>query len=125
MGLPVVLTDGPDAALAISVEALSTARLADMRALGSLSLALTARRAETLKARVYDEDIARIEVPASEGLQWIQALADPADYLNSPMKGPLSSLRGGSADLHRLAIALVKSARLLPAAASGSAPQCR
>ena len=103
--------------MAISVESLTTARLSDMRALGDLSLALTARRAETLKARVYDEDIARISVPGSEGLQWIQALADPADDLNTPMKGPLTSLRGGSADLHRLAIALVKSARLLPAAA--------
>lgn len=117
MGLPVVLTCGEEAALAIAVESLTGARLSDMRALGNLSLALTARRADTLKARVYDEDIARVTVPESEGLDWIQALADPADDLNTPMKGPLSSQRGGSADLHRLAIALVKSARLLPAAA--------
>ncbi|MBY6066158.1 GTP cyclohydrolase II [Leisingera aquaemixtae] len=117
MGLPVVLTDGGEGALAIAVEALTEARLSDMRSLGPLSLALTARRAETLKARVYDEDTARVCVPEAEGLNWIQALADPADDLNTPMKGPLSSQRGGSADLHRLAIALAKSARLLPAAA--------
>ncbi|NSY40303.1 GTP cyclohydrolase II [Leisingera sp. ANG59] len=117
MGLPVVLSDGNEAALAIAVEALSETRLSDMRALGPLSLALTARRADTLKARVYDEDTARVPVPVSEGLNWIQALADPADDLNTPMKGPLSSLRGGNADLHRLAIALVKSARMLPSAA--------
>ncbi|MBY6135788.1 GTP cyclohydrolase II [Nocardioides marinus] len=117
MGLPVVLSGGGSAALAIAVEALSEPRLAEMRALGDLSLALTARRAETLKARVYDEDISRVTVPADEGLTWIQSLADPADDLNVPLKGPLTSLRGGSADLHRLAIALVKSARLLPAAA--------
>lgn len=49
-------------------------------------------------------------------MSWIQALADPADDLNTPMKGPLISLREGPADLHRLSIALVKSARLLPAA---------
>lgn len=116
MGLPVVLTNGSEAALAIAVEALTEARLSDMRNLGPLSLALTARRAETLKARVYDKDTARVAVPESEGLNWIQALADPADDLNSPMKGPLSSLRGGNADLHRLAIALAKSARLLPSA---------
>ncbi|UWQ79119.1 GTP cyclohydrolase II [Leisingera sp. S132] len=117
MGLPVVLTAGRDAALAIAVETLTEARLSEMHSLGKLSLALTARRAETLKARVYDEDTARVAVPVSEGLAWIQALADPADDLNTPMKGPLSSLREGNAELHRLAIALVKSARLLPAAA--------
>ncbi|WP_291729011.1 GTP cyclohydrolase II [Leisingera sp. F5] len=117
MGLPVVLSDGPEAALAIAVESLTDARLADMRFLGVPTLALTARRAETLKARVYDADTARIIVPGTEDLKWIQSLADPADDLNTPMKGPLSSQRGGNADLHRLAIALVKSARLLPAAA--------
>ncbi|MDC0659114.1 GTP cyclohydrolase II [Leisingera sp. SS27] len=116
MGLPVVLTNGSEAALAIAVEALTDARLSDLRSLGPLSLALTARRAKTLKARVYDEDTARVEVPASEGRKWIQALADPSGDLDTPMKGPLSSVRGGSADLHRLAIALAKSARMLPAA---------
>ncbi|OED46022.1 GTP cyclohydrolase II [Rhodobacteraceae bacterium (ex Bugula neritina AB1)] len=117
MGLPVVLTNGGEAALAIAVETLTETRLSEMRALGPLDLALTARRAETLKARVYDTDIARVNVPMSEGLAWVQSLADPANDLNTPMKGPLSSLRDGSSELHRLAIALVKSARLLPAAA--------
>ncbi|MDE4132338.1 GTP cyclohydrolase II [Phaeobacter sp. QD34_3] len=116
MGLPVVLKGGGTAALAMAVESLSADRLADLRALGPVSLALTARRAETLKARAYDGDLARIEVPDKATLDWIQALADPADDLNTPMKGPLASLRAGPADLHRLAIALVKSARLLPAA---------
>jgi GTP cyclohydrolase II len=116
MGLPVVLEGGDSAALAIAVESLTPERLTELLSLGPVSLALTARRAETLKARAYDEDLARIQVPAQASLQWIQALADPADDLNTPMKGPLTSLRDGSADLHRLAIALVKSARLLPAA---------
>jgi GTP cyclohydrolase II len=116
MGLPVVVTSADSAALAIAVESLSETRLQDMRTLGELSLVVTARRAETLKARVYDGDIARVSIPDSEGLRWVQSLADPADDLNVPMKGPLNSQRGGTADLHRLAIALVKSARLLPAA---------
>ena len=63
MGLPVILTTSDTAILAIAVESLSAARLADLRDLGPVSLALTARRAATLKARVYDEDIARITVP--------------------------------------------------------------
>ena len=116
MGLPVVLTAGGEAALAVSAETLTADRLAGLRELGTPVLALTARRAETLKARVYDEDVARIALPEDADRRWIEALADPADDLNTPMKGPLSSLRDGSADLHRLAIALVKSARLLPAA---------
>ncbi|MCA2006246.1 GTP cyclohydrolase II [Tritonibacter mobilis] len=115
MGLPVILTTGDTAILAIAVESLSAARLADLRDLGQVSLALTARRAATLKARVYDEDIARITVPTDVELGWIEAIADPADDLQTPMKGPLTSARSGDATLPRLAIALVKSARLLPA----------
>lgn len=116
MGLPVVLTCGNEGALAISAETLTAARLADMRAIGTPILALTARRAETLKARAYDGDVARIALPQDADRRWIEALADPSDDLNTPMKGPLTSLRDGSAELHRLAISLVKSARLLPAA---------
>jgi GTP cyclohydrolase II len=116
MGLPVVLTGTDGAALAVAVETLSPGRLAALAALGPLTLALTARRAETLKARAYDGDLARITVPQGASLSWLQALADPADDLRVPMKGPLNTLRGGSADLHRLALALAKSSHLLPAA---------
>ncbi|ATG37237.1 GTP cyclohydrolase II [Phaeobacter piscinae] len=116
MGLPVVLTTPDQAILALAVEPLDTKRLASLRALGPIALTVTARRAETLKARVYDGDIARIAVPASADLTWIQAVADPADDLRTPMKGPLRSVRDGDAELHRLAIALTKSARLLPTA---------
>ncbi|WP_405108863.1 GTP cyclohydrolase II [Phaeobacter sp. BS52] len=116
MGLPVVLTTPDQAILALAVEPLDTKRLASLRALGPIALTVTARRAETLKARVYDGDIARIAVPSSADLSWIQAVSDPADDLRTPMKGPLRSDRDGDAELHRLAIALTKSARLLPAA---------
>ena len=63
LGLPVVLVGGGQAALAVAVEALTADRLADLRSLGPMDLALTARRAETLKARAYDGDLARIAVP--------------------------------------------------------------
>lgn len=116
MGLPVVLTNGAEAAIAIAAESLAEARLQDLRGIGPVTLALTARRAKTLKAHAYDGDTARIAVPQDAALSWIQALADPADDLSTPMKGPLESQREGRADLHRLAIALTKSARLLPAA---------
>ncbi|APG48602.1 GTP cyclohydrolase II [Phaeobacter porticola] len=116
MGLPVVLTAPDSAVLALAVEPLDSARLNSVRALGPVSLTVTARRAETLKARIYDDDIARIELPSDAQLDWVQAIADPSDDLKTPMKGPLRSHRDGDVALHRLAIALVKSARLLPAA---------
>ena len=116
MGVPVVLAGAGSAALAVAVEALESHRLAALRVLGRPELALTARRAETLKTPVYDGDLVRVAVPAGAGLDWISALADPVDDLRLPLKGPLRTLRDGDAGLHRAALALVKSARLLPAA---------
>ncbi|UOA25567.1 GTP cyclohydrolase II [Pseudosulfitobacter sp. DSM 107133] len=116
MGVPVVLT-GDGAALMLAAETLSPQRLADVLALGGTPvLAITARRAETLKARAYDRDLARLTLPDDASLAWVQAIADPADDLRSPMKGPLVSARGGNTLAHRAALALCKSARLLPAA---------
>lgn len=116
MGLPVVLAEGAAGALVAAAETLGAGRLAALRALGRPVLALTARRAETLKARAYDGDLARIPLPDGMGADWIAALADPARDLSDPMKGPLIATREGGAGLHRAALGLVKSASLLPAA---------
>lgn len=117
MGVPIVLTGGESAALVLAAETLEAQRLADVRALGGDAvLAITARRAETLKARAYDGDLARVELPPDATLAWVLGVADPADDLKTPMKGPLISQRGGAADLHRTALKLAKTARLLPAA---------
>ncbi|MDE3121993.1 MAG: GTP cyclohydrolase II [Paracoccaceae bacterium] len=117
MGVPVLLAGSGGTILAVAAETLDAGRLAALRAMGGdLALAITVWRAETLKARAYDGDMARILIPPSAGLPWIRAVADPADDLSTPMKGPFTSLRDGPADLHRAAIRLVKSAQLLPAA---------
>jgi GTP cyclohydrolase II len=116
MGVPVVLEEAGEAVLFAAVETLGAARLAALRDLGAPDLVLTARRAETLKARVYDGDVARVVVPPEAGLDWIAGVADPADDMQKPMKGPLETRRGGSAGLQRLAVRLCKAARLLPAA---------
>ena len=116
MGVPAVLTGGGAGVLVVAAEVLAAGRLAAMRRLGVPVLVITARRAETLKARAYDGDLARVLVPSDAGLVWVQAVADPADDLRAPMKGPLRSMRDGAAGLHRAALALCKSARLLPAA---------
>ena len=114
MGVPIVLDGG---AIVLAAETLSAPRLAAVRALGGDPvLAITSRRAETLKARAYDGDVARISLPRDVTLAWVQSIADPADDLRAPMKGPLQTQRDGGADMHRAAIALMKAARLLPAA---------
>ena len=112
MGVPVILGE----LLVLSAETLTERRLADVMALdGETVLAITARRAQTLKAHAYDGELSRIVLPADVTLKWVHGVADPADDLAVPMKGPLVAARGGSAAAHATAIALAKSARLLPA----------
>ncbi|WP_127115706.1 GTP cyclohydrolase II [Shimia sediminis] len=117
MGVPILITGSGEAVLALAVETLDSVRLKDVLDLGAEPvLTITSRRAETLKARAYDGDLARIRLPQDADLAWVRGIADPADDLSKPMKGPLSTQRDGGADLHRAAIRIVKSARLLPAA---------
>ena len=112
MGVPVVLGD----LLVAAAETVTAARLAQMQGMGHLALVITAWRADTLKARAYDGDIARLRLPKDANLAWVRAVADPADDLRTPMKGPFESLRNGDVRFHRSAIALAKAARLLPSA---------
>ena len=114
MGVPVVLSDGQNGLLAIPAETLDAVRLADIQSLGQTVVVITARRASTLKARAYDGQVARVQLPEHANLAWVKALADPADDLRVPMKGPLVSQREGDAGLHILAIVLAKTAQLLP-----------
>ena len=116
LGLPVVLIEGDRRALIAAAEGLQEDRLTALRALGRPVLALTARRAETLRTIPYDGDLVRIAIPAEADAGWISAASDPKDDLSRPMKGPFATLRDGDATIHRTAIQLVKSARLLPAA---------
>ncbi|MDW4498341.1 GTP cyclohydrolase II [Sulfitobacter sp. D35] len=118
MGLPVVL-DGEDGtgSLVLAAETVSDARLGDVLTVGQIPvIAITARRAQTLKAMIYDGDLARVRIPPDATGRWVRALADPADDLRVPLKGPLTCDRGGDVSAHRVAILLAKAARLLPAA---------
>ncbi len=116
MGVPIVLL-GERSVLVLAAETMPAQRLTDLLALGGDPvLAITARRAQTLNARAYDGDLARVLLPSDATPRWVQAVADPADDLRSPMKGPLSCTRGGDATPHSAALQLIKTARLLPAA---------
>lgn len=116
IGLPVVLRRGGEVALVAAAEALSAERLDAMAGDGRATLLLTARRAETLKIRVYDADMARLPLAPPVTRAGLMAMADPAGDLATPMKGPFTPLRGGDTELSRAALALVKTARTLPAA---------
>ncbi|HUS54066.1 MAG TPA: GTP cyclohydrolase II [Thermohalobaculum sp.] len=118
IGAPVALTSASGGALVIAAETLSQARLTALRAAVPevLDLAISHRRAETLRARAYDGDLARIAVPPDADAAWVLATADPSRDLATPLKGPYATRRDGPSDLHALALALAKQARLLPAA---------
>jgi len=116
LGVPVLVLGTESAALVVAVESLRDDRLRALRGEHlPIQLALTARRAATLHVPAYDGDLVRITVPDDADLRWLNACADPADDLDVPMKGPFKTLRGGSADVARAGIALVKRAHLLPA----------
>lgn len=114
IGLPVAI----GGYLAVGAEAVSPARLAAMQALGRPMLALTARRAGTLKIVPYDGDLARVALPFDADADWVRAMADPARDMATPLKTGMRALRDdpAAAVAARAALALAKAARLLPAA---------
>ena len=116
LGLAVALRHGTGGTLIIAADGLHDQALSDARTLGAPQLAITAQRAHTLRARVYDSDLARLEIESGADADWISAVIDPKDDLQYPMKGPFREVRGGDAVPARAALDLMKSARLLPAA---------
>ncbi len=118
MGVPVVLGAGDGAAAIVAAaETLQPDRLADLRRLHTHPvLAITLRRAETLKARAYSDHVARVLIPPDADCAWVRNVADPSDDLSLPLKGPLATRREGDERLSRMALSLCKAARLLPSA---------
>ena len=117
IGAPIVVVSSGIGAVAMSSEMISAKRLAALRGVSdTLDLVITSRRAETLKARAYDCDVARLVLDSEMSFERVHAITDPAFALSHPMLGPFQSRRGGDASAHRLAIRLVRNARLLPSA---------
>jgi len=115
IGLPVIIHDTLGTAEIVAIETCPITRLQTFLDDDTSSMALTRWRADTLKIRCYDDDIVRVSLKGNTGPDWVYSVADPSRDLASPMKGPISSFRAGSADLARLAIRLARKARLLPA----------
>ena len=98
-----------------SVETLSPARATLLLSRAGACLAVTARRAATLRARAYDGDVARIAPPPGADPAWARGTADPTADLSRPLRGPFDALRGGDASDARAGVALARAAQLLPA----------
>lgn len=122
IGAPVIVIDGGVAVIAICAELITDERLDSLRSLGPVEVVVTSRRATTLKARAYDDDLARISVRDDMRAADVTAIADPSLALASPLLGPFVTARGGDAAAHRAAVRLAKSARLLPAVVAVALP---
>jgi len=116
LGLPVGLRLDGSVLVMLAAEGLQPARMAALRQMGAPTMVITDWRADTLKARAYDGDIARLVVPGDADAAWVRAVAEPATDLETPLLGPFASLRDGDAAPARLAVRLAKAAHLLPAA---------
>ncbi|GMG80889.1 GTP cyclohydrolase II [Paralimibaculum aggregatum] len=118
IGAPIALTGASGGALVLAAETVTDRRLAELRALApdALDLAISHRRAETLRARAYDGALARVALGPLDDARFIRATADPSLDLATPLKGPYRTRREGTAELHALALLLAKQARILPAA---------
>jgi len=119
LGTPVVLTCGAQAALVVAVEMLSPERHA---ALGQLNLpcelALSRYRFDGMGlGGLPQEAVLCLSLSGGTALSYIRALADPmlgAAQL-SPPPMPAQAVQAGTV-LHQAAVALAKSAQILPAA---------
>ena len=112
VGLPICLAHNDENWLIFSIETISKERLSILNKEAEFSI--TAQRAKTLNITPYDNDIGRFKLNKFRDWRWVKALADPANDLKYPMKGPFEPIRRGSADIHRMGIQLCKQARLLP-----------
>lgn len=117
LGLPVILTGDGVACLVVPVETLSSERHAALLSGDNpAELALTRHRAAMLGlSDLPDADVVSIPLPAQAGMDWLLRLADPA--VGDGRVIPATQLRTSAGKtIHRAAIALAKSAQLLPAA---------
>ena len=116
MGVAVAFLSGEEKWLVAPAETITLSRFTGMRKLGSIELAITDWRAQTLSTWATDGDIARLAIPEDKGLDWIHSVSDPGDGFNAPLKGPFTPIFGGKADVHRAALAICKMAHLIPSA---------
>lgn len=113
IGMPIIVSHKGQEFIIAAIETLGAGRF---EALRDGHIVLTARRAETLKIPAYDGDYVRLQVPQDYSIKTLAALADPARDLETPIKGPFAALRDAPTGIEAVALDLIKSTQLLPAA---------
>lgn len=127
-GLPVVVCEGSGALLVQSAELLTDLWIEKGAALsgGAPVVGLTYNRANILHILPRSGDVALVtlpEAPPHGGLSaLIQSMADPADDLMRPLRGPFHVADQGAGPAHEAGLKLCKVARLLPAALFSTIP---
>ena len=126
LGTPVVLTSGVSAALVVAVEMLTPERHAALALSGQpCHLALTHHRLSRFGiADLPDADVVHIALARDVSFSIIKAFADPAlallKHRSASLLAGISAVSGpqvlAGERLHEAAVALAKSAQLLPAA---------
>lgn len=117
LGLPVVLKNDATACLVVPIETLSMERFEAIMSGGNeAAVVLTRNRADMLNmVELPDADVVLVALPQHAGLDFLLALADPARSALHTLGMAQQTVRAGNS-IHHAAIALVKSAQLLPAA---------
>jgi GTP cyclohydrolase II len=122
IGAPVAFQAEGGSAIAMAAELALPDRLNALAALGPLDLALSARRAATLRVAAYDGDLVRLIIDADIEASRLRGAIDPSKALEAPLTGPWPARRDGDASAARLALKLAKQARLLPAVVAVPVP---
>ena len=82
---------------------------------GEPHVLLTHQRAQTLKIRLYTDELVAVALPRADGARAAQALADPTRDLHDPLMGPWRAARTPLSPNAKAAVKLAKIATLLPA----------
>ncbi len=117
LGIPILLAGNDNNAIIAPIEVLNQNRLDQLKSINKKSFILiTAKRAQTLKCPIYDGNFVRLELDQASKISSLKAIADPSLDLKNPLQGPFNTIRGKTLELENVALSLLKSAQLLPAA---------
>ncbi len=120
-GRPVAIKGTGGTVLAWSLETLPAPVFAALRPAKNAKLVLSHARARTLKIRIYTPEIVALAMPRDLDADQLRAIADPADDLRYPLKGPFDTLREALPLGYAASVKLAKLANLLPATVVTSA----
>jgi GTP cyclohydrolase II len=127
LGLPCLITHEGTAAVMVAIETLTPERFGALQQrFGDASLVISANRAQAFEASSAAHSLhsgpVRIQPPEQAPLTWYQQLSDTRFDDRADRFSPLLKTSAGDMALEELALKIVKSAKLLPAAALYSIP---